>query len=49
MFRLSVLLIGGAGLELLRGGGVTGDGAELNEGPLGVNGQTDDMVVTEKR
>lgn len=44
-----VLWLGVAGLAVLRGGGVTGEGAELREGwvevRLEVRGQTEDMVV----
>lgn len=47
VLRLSVLWLGGAGLAVLRGGGVTGEGAELMVAvPLGVRGQTEDIVVT---
>lgn len=50
VLRLSVLWLGVAGLAVLRGGGVTGEGAELREGwvevRLEVRGQTGDMVVT---
>lgn len=37
------------GLESLRGDGATGEGLELEEGPVGVKGQTEDMVVAGER
>lgn len=38
----------GTGLASLRGDGVTGEGVELEEGPVGVKGQTEDIVVAGK-